>query len=71
MKIMDSVSSKVHRERIGAQHKHASIIMLVHEAMFWEQGRFGDKLTIMLQHIQGRRKHSKTSPAIFFSWHDS
>ena len=38
MQTMDSVYSNLHKQRIGAQHKHVSISTHEHKAMLWEQG---------------------------------
>ena len=37
MQTMDSVYSNLHKQRIGAQHKHVSISTHEHKAMLWEQ----------------------------------
>ena len=50
MLTMDSVSSELHRQGIGAQCKHASVITHDDENMLWEQGKLGDTSPRMLQH---------------------
>ena len=50
MKTMDSVSSELHRQGIGAQRKHASVITQDDETMLWEQRRLGDTSPRLLQH---------------------
>jgi len=47
---MDSVSSKLHRQGIGAQRKHAPVITHDNETMLWEQGRLGNTSPRLLQH---------------------
>ena len=49
MLTMDLVSSELHKQGIGAQCKHASVITHEHEAMLWEQGKLGDSSPRVLQ----------------------
>lgn len=42
MRTLDTVSSELHREGIGAQHKSASVITYEDENVLWERGLLGD-----------------------------
>ena len=50
MLTLDSVSSELHREGIGAQCKSASVITYENENILWEKGLLGDDSPRMLQH---------------------
>ena len=41
MHSLDTISSDLHRQGIGAQRKHASVITVDDENVLWEQGKFG------------------------------
>ena len=47
MLTMNFVSTELHKQGIGAQCKHVSVIE--HEAMLWEQGKLGDSSPRVLQ----------------------
>ena len=47
---LDTVSSELHREGIGAQHKSASVISYEDENVLWERGMLGDESPGLLQH---------------------
>ena len=42
MHTLDAISSDLHRQGIGAQRKHASVITVDDENVLWEQGKFCD-----------------------------
>jgi len=50
MRTLDSVSSELHREGIGAQRKSASVITYEDENALCERGLLGDDLPRILQH---------------------
>lgn len=50
MHTLDTISSDLHRQGIGAQRKHASVITLDDENVLWEQEKFGDTSPRILQH---------------------
>ena len=49
MRTLDTVSSELHREGIGAQHKSASVISYEDENVLWERRLLGDDLPRVLQ----------------------
>lgn len=50
MLTLDSISSELHRQGVGAQRKHAGVITHDDENMLWEQGRLGNTSPRVLQH---------------------
>ena len=50
MRTLDSVSSELHCEGIGAQCKSASVITYEDENALWERGLLGDDSPRILQH---------------------
>ena len=50
MRTLASVSSELHCEGIGAQHKCSSVITYKDENMLWEKGLLYDSLPRVLQH---------------------
>lgn len=47
---MDSVSSKLHRAGIGISRKHAEVISVEMENLFWEKGSLGTSSPVVFQH---------------------
>ena len=50
LRTLDTVSSELHREGIGAQHKSAAVISYEDENVLWEKGLLGDDSPRKLQH---------------------